>query len=215
MSAAESMLSSAALLSVGFTEDTTPEVLLHAHKSFTTGSLIVVLTADGTSANLVAKYRPPSLVVVASTDETVLRQSAVAFGQVPLKVCDGRTFTFVINIHQPSGNDPLCTCPRLVFRNLRLKETKSPAFDHEVCAFLGLFASQNHHCAACLGRFDDSVISGFIPAYQRKYASKGTDPHTHPNTPDSLLSYDIVLAEIKRCTWTPVSERCMFASPQL
>lgn len=86
MSAAESMLSSAALLSVGFTEDTTPEVVLHAHKSFTTGSLIVVLTADGTSANLVAKYRPPSLVVVASTDLTVLRQSAVAFGQVPLKV---------------------------------------------------------------------------------------------------------------------------------
>ncbi|MEW5302336.1 MAG: hypothetical protein WDW36_005135 [Sanguina aurantia] len=86
MSAAESMLSSAALLSVGFTEDTTPEVLLHAPRSFASGSLIVVLTADGTSANLVAKYRPPSLVVVAATDLTVLRQSAVAFGQVPLKL---------------------------------------------------------------------------------------------------------------------------------
>lgn len=34
-------------------------------------TIIVVLTADGRAANLVSKYRPPCLVVVASTNEQV------------------------------------------------------------------------------------------------------------------------------------------------
>ncbi|PNW83558.1 hypothetical protein CHLRE_05g234700v5 [Chlamydomonas reinhardtii] len=79
----ECMMSSVASMAVGFTEDTTPEAFRRVARNNTL-TIIVVLTADGRAANLVSKYRPPCLVVVASTNEQVLRQAAVSFGQVPL-----------------------------------------------------------------------------------------------------------------------------------
>ncbi|GLI64206.1 hypothetical protein VaNZ11_007398 [Volvox africanus] len=79
----ECMLSSAAFMAVGFTEDTTPEAFKRVAKSLTV-TLIVVLTENGRAANLISKYRPPCLVVVASNNAQVLRQASVSFGQVPL-----------------------------------------------------------------------------------------------------------------------------------
>ncbi|EFJ51783.1 hypothetical protein VOLCADRAFT_120419 [Volvox carteri f. nagariensis] len=92
MEPAECMLSSAASMAVGFTEDTTPEpsaisltILAFRRVARSTAvTLVVVLTENGRAANLISKYRPPCLVVVASTNAQVLRQASVSFGQVPL-----------------------------------------------------------------------------------------------------------------------------------
>ena len=83
MAPKECILSSAASMAVFFTEDTTPEVLKRASKHQPT-TLIVVLTADGSAAQTISKYRPPCLTVVASTSQQVLRQAGVSFGQVPM-----------------------------------------------------------------------------------------------------------------------------------
>lgn len=53
----------------------------------------VVMDVDaGTAAGLIAKYRPPCPIIVASTDEQVLRQCAVAYGMMPLKVSGHASF---------------------------------------------------------------------------------------------------------------------------
>ncbi len=43
----------------------------------------------GYSAGLIGKYRPPCPVMVVSTEEQVLRQCGICFGQLPLKVRAG------------------------------------------------------------------------------------------------------------------------------
>ncbi|KAL6747633.1 pyruvate kinase [Haematococcus lacustris] len=88
MSSAESILSSAAAMTVGFHEDTTPEILKprRDNPNSTLDMLIVCLSDNGLAPHLVAKYRPPCPTVVLSMDEQVLRQASVVFGLIPLKV---------------------------------------------------------------------------------------------------------------------------------
>ncbi|GLC61308.1 hypothetical protein PLESTB_001741900 [Pleodorina starrii] len=81
----ECMLSSAASMAVGFSEDTTPEAFKRASR-VSAVTLIVVITESGRAANLVSKYRPPCLVIVASANAQVLRQASVSFSQVPLRL---------------------------------------------------------------------------------------------------------------------------------
>ena len=82
----ESMLSSAASMSVSFYEDTTPEVMKAKGNGRENNHLIACVSKTGLAANMVSKYRPPCCIVVASDDERVLRQTAIAYGQLPLKV---------------------------------------------------------------------------------------------------------------------------------
>lgn len=82
----ESMLSSAASMSVNFYEDSTPEVMKSKSTGKENNHFIACVTKTGLAANVVSKYRPPCCIVVASDDDRVLRQTAIAYGQLPLKV---------------------------------------------------------------------------------------------------------------------------------
>ncbi len=87
MAPSEAILSSAASMAVGFTEDTTPDMLKGKNIKRGLLNLIACVTKTGLAAGLIAKYRPPCPIVVVSTDEQVLRQCGVAYGMLPLKVC--------------------------------------------------------------------------------------------------------------------------------
>lgn len=62
---------SAATMAVLYNEDTTP---FKRQKRLRNAALIVCLTESGQPARLITKYRPPSMVFVASTNEQTVRQ---------------------------------------------------------------------------------------------------------------------------------------------
>jgi pyruvate kinase len=68
----ESMMCSAASMAVLYNEDTTPSM---RHKRLKNAACIVCLTETGHPARLITKYRPPSMVFVASTNVQTLRQA--------------------------------------------------------------------------------------------------------------------------------------------
>eukprot|EP00798_Chlamydomonas_sp_ICE-L_P024511 gene24511-10113_t len=109
MAQAESILSSAASMAVGFNEDTTPEVLRKKSKK-DIDSVICCVTKTGSAAALIGKYRPPCPILVVSDEEQVLRQSGVYFGQCPLKEIgritkQGHAGSKVIVVHGSQGGD--------------------------------------------------------------------------------------------------------------
>lgn len=67
----ESVLCSAATMAVLYNEDTTPFM---RKKRLRNAACIVCLTETGNPARLITKYRPPSMVFVASTNVQTVRQ---------------------------------------------------------------------------------------------------------------------------------------------
>jgi pyruvate kinase len=60
------------------------------------GALIVVFTETGVAADLLSKYRPPCPIFVASSNETVLRQTNTHFAQQPLPIDGSKPLAAVV-----------------------------------------------------------------------------------------------------------------------
>eukprot|EP00961_Rhodomonas_salina_P121851 1640547-Rhodomonas_salina.1 len=82
MSAQEATLATAAQSAIEFSEDLDGNGVIDAEE----GALVVVITRDGSAANLVSKYRPCGPVIVVSDSEDVLRGTMSRFAQIPVKV---------------------------------------------------------------------------------------------------------------------------------
>ncbi|KAI8465728.1 MAG: pyruvate kinase [Monoraphidium minutum] len=78
----EALLSGVAKSAISFCTDNNGDGIIELSE----GCLAVVLTEDGSAAQLVAKYRPPCPVIAVSTNARTLRSLAVTFGIIPLKV---------------------------------------------------------------------------------------------------------------------------------
>jgi pyruvate kinase len=82
ISAVEATLMGVARTAVDFSLDRDQDGVIDLSE----GCIAMVLSKSGSAARIVAKYRPPCPVVVASTDEQTLRQTRICFGLHPLMV---------------------------------------------------------------------------------------------------------------------------------
>eukprot|EP00899_Mesostigma_viride_P024158 jgi/Mesvir1/4927/Mv25062-RA.1 len=80
LEALESACSNVSRISIDLGED------VNASGTWDSNTVALILSDTGRAPNLVAKYRPPIPVIVASSNPWVLRQANVRFGQIPFRV---------------------------------------------------------------------------------------------------------------------------------